>query len=357
MRVYYVTSGLATCYFVRCLLPLMANGWDGDSTSIVMERHTPEDKSRASQAAEIVVFHRPENPTRLKLARLLKSAGKKIVFDNDDTYKDMGGFKLEDELDQERMRRGLQRVNDTIDSFIIEADLVTCSTKFLAQEYKKLNSNVVVLPNCIDPFYFDEPLRNEDDIVRIGITGSIAVSTDIKILAPIMKHYENDKRVRLVLFSLPPNRQDATLRKLYAEEYKIFDSLNFEWQAFVPIDQYFDKLNELKLDMMIIPRSDNYFNRCKSNVKFLEASGFEIPVIAQSFPDGQSPYEQDPDDAKHLLLATDHNDWIEKIETFIKDKELRRSMGRKAREYVFEKYDINKNAHLWREAYDKLETK
>jgi glycosyltransferase involved in cell wall biosynthesis len=306
------------------------------------------------------------------MARLLKDAGKKIVFDNDDTYKDMGGFKLSDELDHERMKRGLKRVNDGIDSFIIDADLVTCSTEFLATEYRKLNPNVVVLPNCVDPFYFDEPLRNETDVVRIGITGSIAVTTDIKILAPIMKHYENDKRVRLVLFSLPPNRQDKTLRKLYAEEYKVFDSMNFEWQAFVPIDQYFDKLNELRLDIMIIPRSDNYFNRCKSNVKFLEASGFEIPVIASGFPDKQSPYEQNPEDAKHMVIvpcegyeaskkkgepwkADSQTDlWIREIEKLIKDKALRREMGAKAKKYVFDNYNINRKYYLWANAYESI---
>ena len=62
-------------------------------------------------------------------------------------------------MDEERLKNGLKTINETIDLFIKEADLVTCSTEFLANEYRKLNPNVVVLPNCVDPFMFDEPLK------------------------------------------------------------------------------------------------------------------------------------------------------------------------------------------------------
>jgi glycosyltransferase involved in cell wall biosynthesis len=102
---------------------------------------------------------------------------------------------------------------------------------------------------------------------------------------------------------------------------------------------------------MIIPRADNNFNRAKSNLKFLESSMFEIPVVAQAFPDGKSPYQVNPEDQKYLLLATDYNDWIEKIESLINDKEKRRKLGKRAKEYVVENYNINDKAHLWEEAY------
>jgi glycosyltransferase involved in cell wall biosynthesis len=105
---------------------------------------------------------------------------------------------------------------------------------------------------------------------------------------------------------------------------------------------------------MEIPRADNYFNRCKSNLKFLEASMFEIPVVAQAFSTGDSPYQQNPEDSKYMLLADKHEEWIEQIDKLISDKELRREMGRKARKYVEENYNINKQAHKWVDAYKKL---
>lgn len=355
MRVYYVSSGNEGCYNVRCLLPLVANGWDGDRVSLVVGAKTPEDKLAAVKHADIIVMHRPETKSKIEFARTVKSMGKKIIFDNDDTYKDHTAVKLNDYFDKERTRRGLEMVNKVIDGFAIEADLVTCTTEWLAKEYRKLNPNVVVLPNCVDPDYFDEPLRNETDIVRIGVTGSIGSSTDLDCVAPIIKHYENDPRVRIVFFSLPPNRKEnPTVGKIYEEEYAFLDSVNVEWHPTVKADVYYDKINSLKLDMMIIPRADNYFNRAKSNLKFLEASMFEIPCIAQGFADGMSPYQVNPDDQKNLILVTDNSQWIPEMERLIENKQLRLIMGEKAHAYVLENYDISKKAHLWEEAYAKI---
>lgn len=355
MRTYFISSGNLGCYIVRCLLPLIANGWDGDQTSIKPFQRTPENKALAARNANIVVFHRPEDPRKLELARLLKKEGRKVVYDNDDTYKDHDSVKLNSYFTKEKVARGMSAVNSVNDAFIIEADLVTCTTEFLAKEYRKLNPNVVVLPNCVDPFYFDEPLRNETDVVRIGITGSIITSTDLDIVAPIIRHYQNDKRVRLVCFGLPPNqKQNPTIASIYKDEYKFMDSMDVEWHPAVNADLYYDKINSLKLDMMIIPREDNYFNRAKSNLKFLEASMFEIPCIGQGFADGLSPY-QDPNDAKHMKIVIDNKDWIPAIEELIADKELRLYMGKKAKEYVSERYDIEKNAYRWEDAYKRIQ--
>ncbi len=352
MKVYYVNSGNFGCYVVRCLLPLVANGWDGDSTSLNFKSLTPENKKEAAKDADIVVFHRPDDPKKLELARLLKKVGKKIVLDNDDTYRDKGAIKLNEYFNELRVEKGLASINKTLDAFTLEADLITVTTEVLADEYRKLNKNVVVLPNCVDPFYFDEPLRNEGGRIRIGITGSIGMSSDLDVLAPIIKHYEHDPRVQIVFFSLPANRQEnPMLSKAYEHEFDFLDSVSVEWHPTVNTGLYYDKINSLKLDIMLIPRADNYFNRCKSNLKFLESSMFEIPCIAQGFTDGKSPYQVNPEDSKYMKIVIDNNDWIPAIEELIKDKDARENMGKRAKEYVIANYDINNKGHLWEEAY------
>lgn len=375
MKVYFIGS-LEGCYNVRCLFPLQENGWDGDRTTLQIKRATPENKAKALVDADVVVFHRPERDEQLVVARKLKEAGKKIVFDNDDTYKDYAGFKFNEYMNEEKVKLGLGTLDKNIETFVKEADLVTCSTEPLKKEYEQINPNTVVLPNCVDPFYFPEPLRNDTttpcelygsnghqcgkdccDVVRIGITGSVGVTADVAVLKPIIEHYEHDPRVRLVLLSLPPEGENEIYKKLYVDEYAFWNKVNIEWHSFVASDVYYDYLNELKLDMVIIPRSESLFNRCKSNLKFLENSMLEIPTVAQSFSTHDSPYEQNPADREHLLLATDTASWIAQIETLIANKELRRAMGKKAHDYVIENYSIETNAHLWREAYESLFTK
>ncbi len=355
MRVYFVSSGNAGCYLVRCLLPLVANGWDGDTTSLSPFLKTPENKALAAQASEIVVFHRPDDPKKLELAKLLKKQGKKICMDNDDTYRDMGGIKLNSYFNEERVKRGLESVNRVMDEFASISDMITVSTECLAEEYRQIHQNVVLLPNYVDPFYFDEPLRNDGDKIRIGITGSIGMSSDLDVLNPIFRHYENDPRVQLVFFSLPANpRDNPFIANAYEHEYNFLDSMSVEWHATVNIEKYYDKLNSLKLDIMLIPRSDTYFNRCKSNLKFIESSLFEIPIIAQGFDDGKSPYQVNPKDSEHMVIVTDNSKWIEETEKLIADKELRQEMGRKARQYVLDNYDISDHAHEWEDAYQTL---
>jgi hypothetical protein len=335
----------------------MEAGWDGDRTSFIpgIEK-SPEVKKDGVLHADIVVFHRPEHPDKLRLARTLKELGKKIVFDNDDTYKDSEQVKLNKYMSQERVGRGLKAINGSIDAFIAEADLVTTSTEFLAEEYRKLNNNVVVLKNCVDPFLFDEPLRNEGDKVRIGITGSVGVTADLDVLKPIVEHYQDDPRVQIVFFSLhQKSDQTKLIREIYTEEYATVEAFrNIEWQPMVYAHEYYDTLNSLRLDIQIIPRKETYFNKCKSNLKFLESSMLEIPCVAQAFSTGDSPYQQTPEDSKYLLLANTQEEWVAQIEKLIANKELRREMGARAREYVEREYSIANNINNWEIAYKSI---
>lgn len=356
MKVYYINSNKEGCYNVRCLFPLQENGWDGDRTTFIPNIPTPEHKAKALMDADVVVFHRPETDEAIAVAKKLKEVGKKIVFDNDDTYKDSGGFKFTEYLNEEKVKKGLGKLDKNTDEFIKLADLVTCSTECLKKEYEKINPNVVVLPNTVDEFYYPEPLRNDTEVVRIGITGSVGITNDVEVLKPIIEKYQNDPRVRLVLLSLPPEGQNEIYKKLYAEEYAFWNKINIEWHSFVPYHEYYDYLNGLKLDMVIIPRFDSYFNRCKSNLKFLENSMLEIPTIGQAFPTGDSPYQQNPNDAEHLLLANTTEEWFEQIEKLIANRELRLELGKKAHEYVVENYSIEKLAPLWVSAYENLFT-
>lgn len=352
-KVYFVNSDLGGCYYVRCLIPMIHNGWDGDKTSLRYKEYpTPERRKDACVASNIVVFHRPDQAHKLQVARLLKQLGKKVVYDNDDTYKGVDAMKFGEIL---------AKKTAYLDEFISEiADLVTCSTEFLAEEYRKITKTpVVVLPNLIDPDDWGKPKRNETDIVRIGFTGSVALNKDFDDFRDILQELDKMPNVKLVLFSLPPVdwENNPKVTEMYKKELAFWSSLkNIEWHPFVYVEDYFDKLNSLKLDMMLIPRNDDYFNRCKSNLKFLEACILEIPVIAQGFKDGLSPYQVNPEDSKHMEICIEHDEWMPKILELINNKELRREMGKKAHQYVLENYNAHNKAKMWADTYKKYLT-
>lgn len=353
-KVFFCNTLMGGCHYVRSLLPLREAGWDGDKTSLRTLKISNETRARAILDCDVAVFHRPNDDRGLQVAEMLRKQGKKIVMDNDDTYKGFDTTKLGKLADK------FGQVEKSVDIFGKFADLITCSTEFLREEYLKLNPNVIVLPNCVDPEDWpekDEILKNESDKVRIGFVGSVGLHTDIKEFVPVLDELKKRDDVELVLFALPADTPESKdVHNYYLPELNFWKSYNVQWQPFVQIEDYIETLNNLKLDILLIPRSDDYFNRCKSNIKFLEASMLEIPVVAQGFSDGKSPY-QDPEDAKHMRIVIDNSKWLEEIMPLIESKELRREQGKKAREYVLSRYQIKDNIHKWIEAYDSLFTK
>lgn len=349
MKVYFTNSSLHGCYYVRALLPLREAGWDGDKTSIHKEAIPEDIRAKAVLDADVVVFHRPNDSRSLDIAKILRRQGKKIVMDNDDTYK---GF------DVTLLGKMYPKIDQAIDEFGRFADLITCSTEVLKEEYLKLNPNVKVLKNCVDPSDWpdvDEIERNDGDKVRIGLVGSVGLLSDMDGFTETLRALKERKDVEIVVFALPP--RDATtiqhIQRVYEKEYKFWDDLGVERHDFVHHKDYISKLNSLKLDILLIPRKDDYFNHCKSNLKFLEASLLEIPVVAQGFADGKSPYQANLKDSEYMDVVVD-NDWMRFIDQLILSKEYRRERGAKAREYVIREYDIAKNIGEWTETYQDL---
>jgi len=353
MKVFMINSGYTGCSYARIMLPAIHNGFITDKKSVnaLGSKPNPEEIKKGLEWADIVVFHRPEKQEYHNLAKLLKADGKKIVVDNDDTFRIDSYHPLMTFTD-EKVNTEIAKRDSNIKEFMADiADLVTCSTETLANEYRSFNKNTIVLPNCVDPDDWDMPLRNTGEKTRIGLVGSVSFEFDYLHITNLIRELNLDNSIQLVLFGLGDaehRRKNPEVTKKFGEEYAFWDTIsNLEWYPWCHIKDYPKRLNEARLDFMLIPRKDNYFNRCKSNIKFLEASMCEVPVIAQSF-DG-APYEEITSD--NGILIKDNSKWLEEIKKLKENKELRVSMGKNAKEYVLKNYNINNNYHKWANAY------
>lgn len=356
MKVYFVNSKYDGCTYLRCQLPMFHNGWNGSKTTMTHKEKPINKILPEIQDADVVVFHRADTPQHHRVGRILKSMGKKIVFDNDDTYKlsDKHPFHM---LDENGFEENKRRKNNLIDNFILNSDLVTCTTEALKKEYEQINKNVVVLPNCVDPFDWPEtPQRNEGDKVRIGLVGSVAYNHDFEHVKDFIEELNQRDDVQLVLFGLhgeKRQKENRLIRRVYRKEFAFWNRIdNLEHVEWCEFKDYFRVLDDLKLDIMLIPRAERDFNRAKSNVKFLESAMLEIPVIAQGFTTNDSPYDKDLDGNNGILIK-DNKDWMKETVRLIEDKELRRQIGKNAKEYVLANYNIEDRAHMWRDAFNK----
>lgn len=355
MKVYYIGNIYDGCYQVRCLLPQIHNCWNGSRISLSSPVKSNEQIFYEAMMSDVIVFQRPTEPEKVKVIKLLQEAGKKVVFDNDDTYKPNSGVPTNMERVNDKVGKRLSEMNENIEEFVKQADLVTTTTEFLAKEYRKLNKNVVVIPNQIDPFNYEEPLRNTGNKIRVGIVGSVSSNDDYLNIVDTLDYLKSRDDVEIVVFGLPhkDDPKAKEIRKIYKKELDFWDKYADERQPFVSMANYYQTLNELRLDLMLIPRQESYFNKCKSNIKYLEASMFEIPVIAQGFTNGDSPYDRDLNGKNGFIVKTGHS-WIPTVKKLLDDKKLRIRVGKTAKKYVLKHYNIEKNYKLWDWAYKSI---
>jgi len=349
MRVFFVGSKYDGCFYARCMVPMRENGWAGTRMSLRGLPLSAKDVARNAMVSDVVVFHRPDFDQRIELMKLLQENGKKVVFDNDDTYVPNSGVPMGKFFGAKEAEL-IETWNKKIYEAIGVSDLVTCSTETLAEEYRHLHPNVVVMPNLVDPDDWPEPEHKPSPKLRVGIVGSVASTGDWEVIKPFLDTIKDE--VQLVVMGLPRRDHDhATLTEIFQPMFDYFDACGTEYRLPVPMADYPHELLDMNLDLCLIPRTDNYFNRCKSNIKFLEMSMLEIPVIASGFEDGRSPYQGK--DEPYMRVCVTLDDWAKAYEN-LKDRRTREALGKAAREYVLGNYHIKDHAHLWRNEYLKL---
>lgn len=353
MNILYIPGRYAFCYYYRGHLPAIYSN-QTSITEFIRHNGTHFDKARLKekiQAADVVVMQRPTEPQYVALARIVKGMGKKLIFENDDTYLADKGIVFS-KLENDRQRQLAQSMSDNVKEVLAMSDGVIASTQFLADEYAQSNKNVAVLKNCIDPLDEFPCKANTTGKFRVGFIGSVTTNEDYWHIKDEIKKLDERGDVTIVVFGV--KYPDGTNLKFMDEDRVFWESLkNVEWQPYVPIPEYMMTVASLALDVVLIPRQDSYFNRCKSNIKFLEMSLLKIPVIAQGFKDNDSPYQLNGDDV-YMSVVTDDNAWYDKVVDVKENYSKYKDLANKAHDYVLENYNITKYAPEWTNQIKKL---
>lgn len=350
-KILFLPSAYDGCYYYRGYLPGVYGGMSVIN-NFSSKKFNTEELYKKAMEADVIVFQRPNDHIKSELAVLLKQKGKKIVFDNDDTYLPDKGIPLS-MLTSDKQKEIAQYMNDNLYKVINVADLVIASTDYLADEYRLVHDNVIVNQNCIDPNDEYKPKKNTTGKYRIGFVGSVTSNDDYVHIKDQIKLLAERGDITIVVFGV--KNPDGSVYGAMNDDLEFWNSLpNIEWQPFVNIIEYYYTINKLALDLMVIPRKDNYFNRCKSNLKFLEASLLRIPVIAQGFEDGLSPYQVNKEDSEHMEIVIDNDTWYDKIVELLQDEHKRVKMSEFAHNYVLKNYNIKNNAPKLRAILENL---
>lgn len=341
-KILYLNGGYPFCYYYRGFLPGVYSNQAVFKDFIVGLKPSPEEITAKARQADIIVFQRPTSRQMFELAQLLKAENKKIIFENDDTYKVGKGIELH-RLENDKQRAMAIEMHRYTNLFLGIADGVVASTEFLAKEYAEINPNVAVLKNCIDPL--DEiPCKvNDTGKFRIGFLASVSTNDDYVHIKDQIRQLDERGDITIVVQGI--KYPDGSMPSAVKQDFEFWNSLkNVEWHPYVPIHEYMLSLANLALDLCVIPRKDNYFNRCKSNLKFLEMSLLKIPVIAQGFEDGLSPYQQD---VGYLSIVSNSARWYSLIIEIKEDYPRFAELAKNAHDYVLRNYNIEHYAEEW----------
>lgn len=120
----------------------------------------------------------------------------------------------------------------------------------------------------------------------------------------------------------------------------------------IPFDDsyasFLKTLGKIHFDIGLAPLADNPFNRCKSNIKWLEYSAHARAGIFSDL----EPYRESVEHGKTgMLVGDDPKEWFEALEYLISNPNQRKAMGRAARKDAFARFGLSKGVHRYLELY------
>ncbi len=177
--------------------------------------------------------------------------------------------------------------------------------------------------------------------MRLGWMGGLQHYNDLKVVKDALPELlKRNPHLKYVSPSMMPD---------FWEQLAMDNKDRFVRLHYAPIQTWPEHLADAGLDVALAPLNSSYFNKSKSNLKFLEHSALGIPGVYSDI----EPYREVQDGVTGFV-AHNADEWVEKTEALINDKELRQKMGKAAKEYVFANYSIADKAQDWAAAYEEV---
>lgn len=271
---------------------------------------------------------------------------------------------------------------------------ITTTTTLFADEIKKHNKNVFVLPNAIDPTEKQfTPNLEKSDRIRIGWLGGSSHLKDLEILNGIVGRLRTDGLLDKVQFVLcgfdtrgthtvidhttgeQKTRSITPMESVWYKYEQIFtdnyQTVSPEYKEFLmkftqdeypnianeayrrvwtkPISTYASNYN--LFDISLAPLEENIFNKVKSQLKVIEAGFHHKAIIAQNF----GPYKIDLTNAiqygggfdmtaNGILVDSNknHKDWYTSIKKLIQNPEVVTALQENLHNTVKDTYSMDK---------------
>ena len=333
---------------------------------------------------DIVIFNRIINKEKFEELKT-KYPHVKVVMDLDDYW----------QLDQNHIMAEQYKelgISELIQSLIPRVDLVITTSPILANKIKPLNSNVKILPNALNPELEFEPKPTQSSLIRLGMIGGISHYTDVDLLTGVVNSLPQKvkDKVQFVLCGFDKtvdekgNILDWRLNKWNHLEQILSDNYNLvskshylELMQYHRIDvdpkehyrriwsrdifNYGTMYNDI--DILLVPLKDTNFNRCKSELKLVEASVMgKAAIVSDVYPYkfcGINAIEHGGTinlDGNCIMVdeRKGAKGWAKAITKMVEDEEFRNMTVENLKKLTETKYNLSEVTKHRREIYDEL---
>ncbi|MCL4499386.1 MAG: glycosyltransferase family 4 protein, partial [Chloroflexi bacterium] len=317
-KIVFVCESRDPCSWYRAQVPAAELRRRGHDASVVLKR----DWSACNQA-DVIVFERTSGLAAFEDLLQYKTAGKFVVYDLDDNIWNINPVNPASRYWANETPQGAVSISMRI------ADVVTVTTANLAGVVSKFNPNVAVIPNCLpdDKWNIERPDR---ETPVIGWAGSATHWGDLKLTSGVINQVLDEfPAVGLAVAGMP--------------SYPFADSGRVEILKPVKLEDYAALI--ARFDIGLAPLTDDSFNACKSDLKFLEYAALGLSVIASKVP----AYSSSVISGTNGFLARNPKDWLKLLRRLLNDGCLRREIGEAARAFAETRF-ISKNIESWEDA-------
>lgn len=223
-----------------------------------------------------------------------------------------------------------------------KVDAITTTTERAKRRFLDFNSNVFVLPNCVDTNYYLPGRHPGRGGFRILWYGGNSHESDLVQAGMGLGRFlkEHPDAVTVIAGSVC----ETLVRHLPPQQTEIW-----EWTS---VEAHPWRLMGLGADLgFCAVKEDSKFNSCKSPLKWTEMGAIGVPCICSDAP----PYS---DAVRHgvdgILVKNTADEWYAAFTRMYTDAELRTRIGAGARERIATDFDLYRNAGMWFEVYRSL---
>lgn len=306
--------------------------------------------------SDIVVFQLQTTDISVQVVDICKKNGIAVVMDMDDDLLDVPEWNpaywglgrkhstfWETETKKMDIKANIERLENLKD-MLRKVDLITVTGVGLRDEYSKYNK-IKILPNLADPDKIKPSRRSGgmfDNKIRIFWQGSATHIRDLVMLRiavqAITKKYPN------VIWTIMGSGYEQFYRIMGIEKNRV------EFIESVEMADYYKKVSKIKMDIGICPLVDIPYNRCKSNIKWIEYSMLGIPSVV-------SDIITYTNSVRHKIsgyVAETPSEWIAYLSMLIDNPNLRELIANNAKAQILQDFNIHNKINLWEDTYNKV---